>query len=188
MPVTKKRIVWVLVFCLLFFGGIAGGVFYFAQNFGFRQIVETVPNEVKQAEDASFMRVYYPSEGRLIMEERRVKRQVAITAIAEEIVNEFLKGPSNMAKSAVPPGTRLLAVYYGSDGILYVDLSDEFRRNFQGDALNEFLLLKGLYDSIISNVTGVDDVKVIIEGKEIESIGGHFLALYPLKNMLAEVK
>jgi spore germination protein GerM len=188
MPPIKKRILWVLGFCLLFLGGIAGGFFYFSQNFGFRQIVETAPPELKEGEDASFMRVYYPSEGRLIMEERRVKRQVAITAIAEEIVNEFLKGPSNMAKSAVPPGTRLLAVYYGSDGILYVDLSDEFRRNFQGDALNEFLLLKGLYDSIISNVTRVDDVKVIIEGKEIESIGGHFLALYPLKNMLAEVK
>jgi len=188
MQASKKWILWVLVFCLLFLGGIAGGFYYFSQNFGFRQIAEIVPHEVNQGEDASFMRVYYPSEGRLIMEERRVKRQVAITAIAEEIVNEFLKGPSNMAKSAVPPGTRLLAVYYGSDGILYVDLSDEFRRNFQGDALNEFLLLKGLYDSIISNVTRVDDVKVIIEGKEIESIGGHFLALYPLKNMLAEVK
>jgi hypothetical protein len=83
----------------------------------------------------------------------------------------------------------LLSVYYASDGILYVDVSDEFRRNFQGDALNEFLLLKGLYDSIITNVTGVQDVKVIVEGKEIESIGGHFFALYPLKNMLAaEVK
>ncbi len=188
MPANKKKILWVLVFALLFLGGIAGGFFYFSRNFGFMQTVKTVPQEVGQEEDTSFMRIYYPSEGRLIMEERRVKRQVALTAVAEEIAHEFLKGPSNMAKSAVPPGTKLLAVYYGSDGILYVDLSDEFRRNFQGDALNEFLLLKGLYDSIISNVTGVDDVKVIIEGKEIESIGGHFLALYPLKNMLAEVK
>jgi len=188
MPANKKRILLILVFILLFLGGIAGGFFYFSQLFGFKQTVETVPQEVKQGEDASFVRVYYPSEGRLIMEERRVKRQVAVTAIAEEIVSEFLKGPSNTAKSAVPSGTKLLGVYYGSDGILYVDLSDEFRRNFQGDALNEFLLLKGLYDSIISNVTGVDDVKVIIEGKEIESIGGHFLALYPLKNMLADVK
>jgi len=188
MRTSKKRILWVLVFAFLFLGGIAGGFFYFSRNPGFKQNVETVPQEVKQGEDASFIRVYYPSEGRLIMEERRVKRQVAITAIAEEIVNEFLKGPSTAAKSVIPPGTKLLAVYYGIDGILYVDLSDEFRRNFRGDALNEFLLLKGLYDSIISNVTGVDDVKVIIEGKEIESIGGHLFALYPLKNMLAEVK
>jgi spore germination protein GerM len=188
MPASRRRILWVLVFALLFLGGIAGGFFYFSQTLGLKQTAEPVPQEARQAEDASFMRVYYPSESRLVMEERRVKRQVVLTAIAETIVSEFLKGPSTVAKSEIPAGTKLLAVYYGSDGILYVDLSDEFRRNFQGDALNEFLLLKGLYDSIISNVTGVDDVKVIIEGKEIESIGGHLFTLYPLKNMLAEVK
>ncbi len=188
MPTNRNRVLWVLALAFLFLGGIAGGFFYFSRNSGFKQASETASQDMKQGEDASFVRVYYPSEGRLIMEERRVKRQVAGTAIAEEIVSEFLKGPSSAKRSAVPPGTKLLGVYYGSDGILYVDLSDEFRRNFQGDALNEFLLLKGLYDSIISNVTGVDDVKVIIEGKEIESIGGHFFALYPLKDMLAEVR
>jgi spore germination protein GerM len=188
MPPSKRKILWIVVFILLFLGGIAGGFFYFSRHFGSQQTPETVPQAEKQGEDASFVRVYYPSEGRLIMEERRVKRQVSVSSIAEEIMGEFLRGPSTTGKSSVPQGTKLLGVYYGNDGILYVDLSDEFRRNFQGDALAEFLLLKGLYDSIISNVTGVDDVKVLIEGKEIESIGGHFLALYPLKNMLTEVK
>jgi spore germination protein GerM len=108
--------------------------------------------------------------------------------MAEEIVKEFLRGPSQMNRSGIPVATKLLGIYPGNDGILYVDLSDEFRRNFQGDAIGEFLLLKGLYDSILSNVTGVDDVKIVIEGKEIESIGGHLFALYPLKNTLSEAK
>ena len=86
----------------------------------------------------------------------------------------------------IPPGVKVLGLYQGSDGILYVDFSDELRRNFQGDAAAEFLLLRGLYESIISNVKGVDDVKVLIEGKEIESIGGHVLALYPLKATVGE--
>jgi spore germination protein GerM len=185
MPVNKKKILWILFFVLLFLGGIAGGFFYFSKGLGPAQIATTAQQEEKQGDDTSFIRVYYPSEGRLVMEERRVKRQVSLSAMAEEIVKEFLRGPSNMTKSGVPAATKLLGVYSGNDGILYVDLSDEFRRNFQGDALAEFLLLKGLYDSIISNVTGADDVKVIVEGKEIESIGGHFFALYPLKNTLS---
>lgn len=188
MRINKKRILWVLVFILLFSGGIVGGYLYFSKNFGLKQTTTTTPQAEKQVEDFSFIRVYYPSEDRLIMEERRVRRQASIAAIAGAIVEEFLKGPSNMGKSDVPVGTKLLGIYSGSDGILYVDLSDEFRRNFQGDALTEFLLLKGLYESIISNVTGIDDVKVIIEGKEMESIGGHLLALYPLKNTLTEVR
>ena len=188
MPVNKKKIVWVSVFILLFSGGIAGGFFYFAENFGSKPKGETIPEPRKQTEDSSFIRVYFPSEGRLLMEERRVKRLGSVTVSAEEIVGEFLKGPSNMAKTDVPPGSKVLGVYFGNDGILYVDLSDEFRRNFHGDALSEFLLLKGLYESIISNVAGVDDVKILIEGKEMESIGGHLYALYPLKNTLIEIR
>jgi spore germination protein GerM len=121
------------------------------------------------------------------MEERRVRRADDIT-IAEEIVGEFLKRPSNGAESVIPSGAKVLGLYQGNDGMLYIDLSDEFRRNFQGDALAEFMLLKGLYESIISNVKGVNDVKILIEGKEIESIGGHLFAMYPLKNILAEAK
>jgi spore germination protein GerM len=188
MQGNKKRILWVLVFVLLFLGGIAGGFLYFSRSFGQKPIAATALPEEKQGEDFSFIRVYYPSEGRLVMEERRVKRPGSLSAMAEETVKEFLRGPSALTKSDVPTGTKLLGTYSGSDGILYVDLSDEFRRNFQGDALTEFLLLKGLYDSIISNVTGIDDVKVVIEGKELESIGGHLFALYPLKNGLIEAK
>ena len=188
MPINKRKVLWVLVFILLFSGGIAGGFFYFAENFGNKPKGEMITEPQKQAEDSSFIRVYFPSEGRLIMEERRVKKLGSVTISAEEIVEEFLKGPSIKGKSDVPPGTKVLGVYFGTDGILYVDLSDEFRRNFHGDALSEFLLLKGLYESIISNITGVDDVKVLIEGKVMESIGGHLFILYPLKNTLTEVR
>jgi spore germination protein GerM len=188
MPINKRRILWVSVFTLLFSGGIAGGFFYFSMKFGNEPTGEATLKSIKQIDDSSFVKVYYPSEGRLIMEERRVRRLGSVTVSAEEIMEEFLKGPLHRGKSDIPPGSRVLGVYFGTDGILYVDLSDEFRRNFHGDALAEFLLLKGLYESIISNITGVDDVKILIEGKEIESIGGHLFALYPLKNALTEVR
>jgi hypothetical protein len=76
-------------------------------------------------------------------------------------------------------------LYKGEDRVLYVDLSDEFRRNFQGDALTEFFLLKGLYESIISNVEDIQDVKVLVDGKEVETLGGHLYLLYPLKDMVS---
>jgi len=64
-------------------------------------------------------------------------------------------------------------------------LSDDFRRNFWGDALTEFLLLKGLYQSIIANVEDIVDVKVLIEGKELETLGGHLYLMYPLKDIVS---
>lgn len=190
MPIGKRKILWVLFFLLLFGAGIVGGYFFVSKSNSVRTPEEAVRQSAARMADSVFVRIYYPSEGRLIMEERRVPR-ASETSMAEETVEEFLKGPSKAAdtgKSVIPGGTKVLGLYRGSDGILYVDLSYEFRRNFQGDAAAEFILLKGLFESIISNVKGVDDVKIIIEGKEIESIGGHLFSLYPLKNAVAETK
>jgi len=40
--------------------------------------------------------------------------------------------------------------------------------------------LKGLYESVVSNVYGVEGVKVLIEGGEVETVGGHISAARPL--------
>lgn len=187
MRVASKKTVWISVFALLFLLGAAGGYLYFSTKFVPKQAAEKAELDLpKHGEESLLVKVYYPSAGRLIMEERRVKRLFSQIAISEAIIEEFLRGPSDQTRSGIPGDARLLAVYTGNDGILYVDLSDECRRNFQGDALAEFLFLKGLYESIISNVQGIDDVKVIVEGKETESIGGHLSTLYPLKGTLTE--
>lgn len=190
MQPDKKKVFLLVSFLVLFGAGIAGGYLYFSGRVVHRQAAETVPPPEERYDAFSTVRVYYPFSGQLDMEERKVPRQFSDVLIAEAAIKEFLKGPSistntgDAGKSEVPAGSRLLGVYPGSDKILYVNLSDEFRRNFQGDALKEFILLKGLYESIISNVQGIEDIKIIIEGKEIESLGGHVLILYPLKGVV----
>lgn len=190
MQTNKRNILLLVSFLVLFGAGIAGGYLYFSGRVVHRQTAETAPQPEERYDDFSTVRVYYPSSGSLVMEERKVARQFSVVLVAEAAVKEFLKGPSgrtnagDAGKSEVPAGSRLLGVYPGSDKMLYVNLSDEFRRNFQGDALKEFMLLKGLYESIISNVQGIEDIKIVIEGKEIESLGGHVLILYPLKGVV----
>lgn len=186
MKVNERNLLWAVAILALFGAGLGAGYLYFSKKNIPAQMQETTLQEAVQNRDFSFVKVYYPSEGedRLFMEERKVERQLNMISIAEAAVGEFLKGPSTQTRSNIPQGTKLLKIFSGSDGVIYVDLSDEFRRNFQGDASTEFVLLKGLYDTVISNIQGADDVKIIIEGKEIESIGGHLSALYPLKNTL----
>ncbi|HXX58833.1 MAG TPA: GerMN domain-containing protein [Thermodesulfovibrionales bacterium] len=186
MPHGKKRVLWVLLFVILFGAGIAGGYLFVSQRFSIQKREPAHAQPPVQAGNAAFVRIFYPLGDRLVMEERSVQR-VPDAPIVEAVVKEYLRGPSQ-GKSVIPFGTKVLGVYRGSDGILYLDLSDEFRRNFQGDALTEFLVLKGLYDSIISNGEGIDDVKLLVEGKEIESVGGHLFALYPLRSTLQEAR
>lgn len=127
-----------------------------------------------------YLRIYYPLNGHLEMEERTAREYEQTEEIARAVLEEFLKGPAGMVPSYIPSNTKVLNVFSGSDGILYVDLSDEFRRNFQGDALSEYLLLRGIYESLLSNLKDVQDVKLLIEEKEVESIGGHIYANLPL--------
>jgi spore germination protein GerM len=184
MNSSKK--IWIPFVALLFLAGASAGYYFFHQFTLEKQT--TAPAQqalVPGPEDFFTLRLYYPENNRLQLIERKVAGRTRQRAIADAVIEEFFKGPGNGSVSAVPREVRLLGLYKDSSQILYVDLSDEIRRNFQGDALAEYLLLKGLYESLISNLQDVQDVKILIDGKEAESLGGHFYLKYPLKNTVA---
>jgi hypothetical protein len=183
---NRKKLLIIILLGLLFIGGLAGGYLYFSKIYSremaaSEERIEALP----KTEDFISLKIYHPVGNRLQIEEKRVQARTTQISIAQSVVKEFLKGPVGSQVSEVPKDARLLGIYRDADRILYIDLSEEFRRNFQGDALSEYLVLKGLYDSLISNLDDVEDVKILIEGREIETLGGHFYLSYPLKNMVS---
>jgi hypothetical protein len=173
-PLTTNQAVLVAVLGVLFIAGVVGGYLFF--------MTDTIPVPERETEEAGkeetavsdlkSIELFFPHEGGLRMEERRVIGYASRNKSAEQALMEFLRGPQR-GESYVPEGTEVLGIYSGEDGILYIDLSRDFRSNFQGDAMAEFLLLRGLYESVMSNVSGIKGLKVLIGGKEVESIGGH---------------
>jgi hypothetical protein len=133
------------------------------------------PGMIVSREGAEYVniRVFYPSPQGLVPEEREVEKSDLKMFMVEAAVNEYFKGPTGDASSSVPEGTKLLAILQGSDGTVYLNISHEFRSRFKGDAYGEFLLLRGLYESVMSNAGDVNGLKLLIEGKEVETIGGH---------------
>lgn len=120
--------------------------------------------------------IFYPGEAGLVKEERTLAGGALPVKIAESVLQEYFKGLKDGLKNTLVRG-----VYEDRNKILYVDLSDEFRRNFSGEARYEYYLLKSLYLSLVTNVSEVRDVKILIEGREIDSVGGHMLSLYSLR-------
>lgn len=183
---NKRTLLIILLLGLLFIGGLAGGYLYFSK-ISSREMpaseerVEALP----QTEDLISLKIYHPVGNRLQIEEKRVQGRTTQIAIAQSVIEEFLKGPVGSQVSELPKDAKLLGTYRDADRILYVDLSEEFRRNFQSDALSEYLILKGIYDSLTSNLDDVEDVKILIEGREIETLGGHFYLSYPLKDIVS---
>jgi spore germination protein GerM len=183
---NRKTVFGIAFLILLFLAGGTGGYFYFSKVMPRENgDLEGVGGPVIKTEDLFSLRIYYPVGNQLQIEEKKLPRRIGQMAIAEATVEEYLRGPLNASLSYIPKNTKVIDLYMGMDKICYVNLSDEFRRNFQGDVFVEFLLLKGLYESLISNVEDVQDIKVLIEGKEIETLGGHLYLSHPLKDLVS---
>ncbi|MBI5631958.1 MAG: GerMN domain-containing protein [Nitrospirae bacterium] len=180
----NNKIVWISLIFVFFLVGAAGS-YFFIRFFGPAQNQQPHTESRLQSiegQDLMVIRLYVPKNGILDMQVRKLPRRTEIIAIAEAVIDEFFRTPE--AGSPIPQGVKVLGIYRDAGLNLYLDLSDEVRRNFQGDALSEFLVLKGIYDSLMANLQDFQDLKILVEGKEIESLGGHFYLKYPLKSML----
>lgn len=180
----NNRTIWIALIVFFFIVGAAGSYvlmryFTSAQN-------QPLHNETQfqsvEGQDLMVIRLYVPKNGKLEMTEKKLPRRTKNIAIAEAVIEEFFKTAAN--SSPIPQGVKVLGIYRDASLNLYLDLSDELRRNFQGDALSEFLVLKGMHDSLVANLQDFQDLKILVEGKEIESLGGHFYLKYPLKSTL----
>jgi spore germination protein GerM len=184
---SKK--LWVILVSLFFLAGASGGFFLFKKLTLKEKPAPTSGSVQDSAQPGSdeviSLRFYYPADGRLALIEKRVARRTRQMAMAGAVIEEYFKGPGNGKASQIPLNVKILGLYKDASQILYVDLSDELRRNFQGDALGEYLMLKGIYESLISNLQDIQDIKILIEGKEAETLGGHTYLKYPLKNTVA---
>jgi hypothetical protein len=180
----NNKTVWITLIVFFFIVG-ASGSYFFMRYFG-SESTQPLHNEAQihsvEEQDLMVIRLYIPKDGKLVMFEKKLPKRTKNIAIAEAVIEEFFRTPAN--GSPIPQGVKVLGLYRDASLNLYLNLSDELRRNFQGDALSEFLVLKGLYDSLLANLQDFQDLKVLVEGKELESLGGHFYLKYPLKGTL----
>ncbi|MBF0559607.1 MAG: GerMN domain-containing protein [Nitrospirae bacterium] len=133
------------------------------------------------SDDGVTVKIFLPSADGIKVDERRIQNNPIPVAMAEALTAEYLKGLKDEIKDV-----KLLGVYRDKRSIIYIDVSDEFRKNFSGDIKQEYALLKSLYQTITVNIPGTEDVRLLVDGKEIESLGGHFNALYPLGNTVRD--
>ncbi|KJR42867.1 spore germination protein [Candidatus Magnetoovum chiemensis] len=162
--------------------------FYFFQGKNLNIDKETgkEPDEIENViQDYTVVNVAFPSGTDVQLSSIKVARTFDTLSILEAALNEFINFKGIVSENYLPEKTSLLGVYFGIDKILYLDLSGEFRKNFKGDALDEFIILKALYKTITSNVD-VEDVKILLDSKETESFGGHFYIKYPIRRLVSQ--
>ena len=111
----------------------------------------------------SRMRLYKPKERDLPIRGGTVLRKDTLLVIVEDFIR----------KRVEPYRVNLLDLYLDKEGVIYIDLGSEIKKNFRGDASEELGILAGLYKGIKETVPGLTAMKILIEGKEEKSFGGH---------------
>jgi hypothetical protein len=92
---------------------------------------------------------------------------------AELVVQELLKGPRDtLLAKTLPPEAKLLSLEV-TDGVAFVNFSKEMQTKHWGGSAGEMMTVASLAASL-TRLQGIDKVQILVEGKTIETLAGHF--------------
>jgi len=91
----------------------------------------------------------------------------------EAILLAALGTPPPGTTPVVPVGTRVRAFYLDGTGTGFVDLSAEVRTKHTGGSFAEALTVAAVVNAVTSNLPSVARVRLLVEGREVETLAGH---------------
>ena len=109
----------------------------------------------------------------LMSEQRSVTHTGDPVDYARSIVEALIKGPQNSLVNTLATDTKLRAIYLIPGGDCYVDLSQAAGKDHTGGCNSELLTIYSVVNSLILNVPEIKRVKLLVEGKEVQTLAGH---------------
>jgi hypothetical protein len=172
----KSTVPFMLLLVLSFVVSVGVSFLYLKDKFAFDSSVissQELKSHEKGDEDTGEkrMRLYKPKERDLPIRGGEVLRKDALLVMVEDFIR----------KSVEPYHVDLLDLYLDREGVIYIDLGSEIRKNFMGDAREELGILAGLYRGIKDTVPELTAMKILIEGREAKTIGGHIDISRPIR-------
>ena len=171
--------VWVLVFVLPRWYGRSGSV---------------SPSSSSTATAAPGRRIkatlfYVGDDGmRLTRVEREVPFGEGAVEQARQIVEAQIAPVVEPLVSAIPPGTKLRAIFVTERGEAFVDLSRDLLAGHSGGSTNELLTVYSIVDALGANLPAIHSVQILVEGKQVETLAGHVDLRRPLETNLSWVQ
>ncbi|MBZ5647302.1 MAG: GerMN domain-containing protein [Acidobacteriia bacterium] len=90
--------------------------------------------------------------------------------VLRALVGEYLQKPS---AHPLAPGADVKDVYLLNGGVAVVDTTAEFAEGHRSGVFVEELTVVSLVETLAANVPGVTRVKILVDGKERETLAGH---------------
>jgi spore germination protein GerM len=106
-----------------------------------------------------------------------VKREVPLGEGPREqgrqILQSELEAPPAPYLTLIPRGTTLRAFYLTDRGDAFVDLSAEASTMHPGGSTNELLTVYAIVNAVTANLSSVERVQILIDGRQADTLAGH---------------
>jgi hypothetical protein len=73
----------------------------------------------------------------------------------------------------LPPGSDVRGVYLVDPGLAVIDMNAAFADGHRSGVLSEELTIASLVQTLSANIPGILQVKILVEGKERQTLAGH---------------
>lgn len=118
--------------------------------------------------------------GALRAETREIPSEGSPVDQARIVVEALVEGPREPLVPVIPRGAALRAFYLGDDGTAFVDFDSGFSRGLSAGSEDALLALWSITDTLAVNFAEIKAVKFLVEGEEVEELGGHLDLSRPL--------
>lgn len=117
---------------------------------------------------------------KLIPEKRLIIKAVLFESQAKSVIKELILGPKQSSlQPTIPPDSHLREFYIDEKGCAYLDFDAEIKRNHPGGSYAELMTIASLVKTLTANFNKIKQVKLLINGAEIETLAGHIDTRFP---------
>jgi len=124
----------------------------------------------------------------LVAEKRYVPKEENTEGQAREIVKALLDGSKTKLVNTFPEKVSLESIRIDDKSTAHVSFDNKLIQLHPGSCASEMITIYSLTNTLIRNVNGIKRVKLLVDGKEVDSIKGHINTRQPFimnKDMMA---
>jgi hypothetical protein len=116
----------------------------------------------------------------LLPEKRLIPRQKDIAGQVRDIVQALIEGPKSKLVNTLPPGVVVQSVRIEAGKRAVVSFNEKFIHDHPKGSTSEMTTVYSLTNTLTANIPSLKEVQLLVNEKELESIGGHIDTRYPL--------
>ncbi|MDI6776477.1 MAG: GerMN domain-containing protein [Syntrophales bacterium] len=177
----KKKSRRILFLLLIITAGFVSLVIFFVALFDYLYPPITGKGVLPKKREKQAVVLYFSdaNERFLVPEKRYIPRGRDDVEKAMELVNALLEGSKKGLVNTFPENVNLQSIKIEGGGTAYVSFGKNLVKYHPGGSTSEISTVYSLTNTLTSNIPAIKKVKILIEGKEAESIKGHIDLRYP---------